>query len=451
MKRTMLKNWPFLALLALALVVRIGFFIVVQPWDTNVQEQKILQADALGYHTYALRILEGQSLGELGTRRTPAYPIVLAGVYKTFGVKPWIVLLLQIAASAVTLALLYRLARSWFDQKAALVAGLLYALEPHAILYAVELQSDTFFTTVFMGSLVVFLEALRSRRGWFFFWAGLLVGVATLIRPIGQFLPALFIILTFVILRQYRTTALRGGVVLLVAYLTVITPWLYRNYHEYGVVGLTSFSGNFLLEWVAPYIEVARSGKQIAEVREEFVELARQQGLDKTDNPFEKSRIRTDVAVTYIKAHPIDLTIASIRGAFYSFINLDTQAYGSFLRLESTELPVGWYAGDSLISRVRAFLHTKSFGELTIGAFIALFMMITYILFLVGAWSALRNRNYWPVLITGAMIVYFLVFIGPIGIARYKMPFVPLYLSIAGYGFSRIVSACQERQKLNPV
>jgi hypothetical protein len=349
-------------------------------------------------------------------------------------------LLLQIAVSALTLTLLYQLTSTWFNPKAAFGAGLLYALEPHAVLYASELLSDTLFTTTIIGSLVVFLKALETRQGLHFFWAGLLVGLAALIRPVGQYLPVLFIILTFFILRRNKATALRGGIVLITAYLVAITPWLYRNYHEYGAVSLTAIGGEFLLEWVVPNIEVARTGKQIAEAREEFTGLARQRGLDRTDNPFEKSRIRTAVAVDYIKEHPVDFAKASIRGAFYSFINLDTGGFSNLLKLKSTEMP-GWFAGDSFVSRVRVFLSRKTLGELAIGTIVALFLAITYILSLVGVWFALRDGRYWPILIIGAMTAYFLVFIGPIGLARYKMPCVPLYLSIAGYGFSRIVSA----------
>lgn len=437
------RNWSFFAVLLLALLMRIGFFVAVQPWDPVVQEHKILsvEGDSPGYHEYALRILEGRPLGDLGVLRTPAYPLTIAATYAVFGVKPWVILLLQIVASAITLALLYHLTYAWFNQKTALAAGVLYALEPHAILYASEFLTDTLFTTVFLGGLVVFLKALDTRSVKTFFGAGLLVGVATLIRPISQFLPVLFIILGFFILRRERAVALRGGVALLVAYFIAITPWLYRNYHEYGAAQLTSIGGDTLLMWTVPYVEAARTGKDISVVRQEFVELARLQGFDKMANPFEKSRIQTAVAADYIKQHPIEYAMGSIRGAFYSFLNLDTQGYASLLGLQSTPLPNDWFAGSSLVSRVHMFVYTKTAGELAIGSFVMIFLAMTYFLLFVGVWVALRNRNYWPVLITGAMVAYFLAFIGPMGVARYKLPFVPLYLSIAGYGFSRIMSA----------
>ncbi len=440
----------FFMLLALLLVARIGLFVAVQPWDPAVQETRVLSvvgySDSPGYHEYALRIVEGRPLGDLGVMRTPGYPLIIAVIYSVFGVKPWLVLLLQIAASVITLILLYRLTYTWFGRNAAIAAGALYALEPHAILYTAQFLTDTFFAMLFLGSVVVFLRALKTRTSWTFFWAGALVGAATLIRPVSQFLPAVFVILGFFFLRQPRLAALRGGAVLLSAYLIVVGPWLYRNYHEYGSAQLSSIGGEQLLGWAIPYVETARTGKHISEVRQEFTDIARRNGLDGTSNPFERSRIQTAVAIDYIKQHPIEYAAGSLRGAFYSFINLDTSGYANLLRLQSNALSSDWFGGDSVLVRVRTFIHMKSSGELIIGSLIVVFLSITYLLCFVGVWHLLRNRDYWPVIVVGAMIAYCLLFIGPIGLARYKLPFIPLYLSIAGYGVFRILSASNSQR-----
>lgn len=436
------KNRSFLFLLFLFLVVRIGFFIIAQPWSPDVLEHNILQGDATDYHVFALRILGGLPIGDtLGTQRTPGYPLYLAGVYAVFGVAPWVALLLQIILSATMLFMLYGLSCHWFNQKAAIFAGLFYALEPHVVLYSSYLLTDTLFSVFFLGSLVMFLVALETRKGPHFFLVGLLIGILTLIRPVGEFLPVLFIVLGFIMLQKNRMTVLRGCVVLLIAYFMTVSPWLYRNYHEYGVAKLTSKGGEMLLNWTIPYVEVARTGKEISVVRQEFVELARQQGLDQTNNPFEKSRIQTAVATAYIMQHPIEYAMGTIRGVAYSFVNLDTIGYANFLGMKSSSLPGDWYAGDSFIVRLRMFVQTKTVGEIVIGSLIIFLLSVAYFLFFVGAWSALRNRNYWPVLITCSVIAYFMMFIGPIGAARYKLPFIPLYLALAGYGFSRMSTA----------
>lgn len=435
-----LRDRSFFVLLLLMLVVRIGLFVAVQPWDPVVQKTIVLstEGDAPGYHEYALRIIEGRALGDLGVTRTPGYPLIIAAVYSVFGVKPWLVLLLQIAASAVTFTLLYRLTSSWFNRSAAIAACAMYALDPHAVLYTNQFLTDSIFAMVFFMSVMVFLRALDTRNILTFFWAGALVGVATLIRPLSQFLPVVYIILSLLFLRKFPSSALRGTAVLLLAYLIVLAPWLYRNFNEYGSAQLTSIGGNMLLDWTVPYVEAARTGKDISEVRQEFTEIAQRNGLDKTSNPFEQSRIRTKVAIDYIMQHKMGYMAGSLRGVFYSFINLDTSGYARLLQLQSKSSPDVWYGGDSLTSRIHKFINMKSTGEIVIGTVIVVILTTTYLFCLVGVWCLLTSRDYWPVIFSGALIGYCLLFIGPIGVARYKLPFIPLYLSIAGYGFYRI-------------
>ncbi len=432
-------NYRRLLLLVLfvAIVLRVGFFLLARPWVTSVLDHKILVGDAPGYRALALRILSGQRLKALGSYRTPGYPVLQAVVYKLFGDRPWVVLLLQIAANILTLFLLYRLAASWFNQKAALAAALLYAFEPHAILYACELYSDAVFTTTVIASLLLFHKALTTRKAAYYFVTGLLVGVATLIRPVGEFLPVALTVLTIVYFRNKWAVALRGSAVLILGFIVAIAPWLYRNYREYDALALTSVSGDMLLNWEVAYTESAQTGKPVAQIRSGFAKLVAKNEASRSSNPFTISGVQKALALHYIERHPFVCAKAGIKGAFDALINLDTSGYANLLGIKTAPMH-GWFSGASLWNRLRQFIQRKPGPDILIGVLISSYLVGVYSLVVLGAYFLLRERNYWPLVVTVSMTTYFLMFIGPIGLARYKMPTVPFYTVLAGFALFRI-------------
>ncbi|MHB1937798.1 MAG: ArnT family glycosyltransferase [Acidobacteriaceae bacterium] len=436
MKEPIRKN-QLRYLLAVALVLRIAFFLLVRPWAPAVLNHKILIGDAPGYHTLALRILAGQKLGILGSYRTPGYPLIQAGTYALFGDRPWVVLLLQIAANILTLVLLYRLAYIWFNENVAFFAALLYTIEPHTILYASELYSDTFFTTAVVAALLLFQRALKTQKLLDYSLTGLLVGAAALIRPVGEFLPIALIMLSFIYLWGRWARIFRASAIIILAFLATIAPWLYRNYHEYHAIALTSISGEMLLNWEVSYTEVAQTGKPIAEVREHFAKIAAREGADHTHNPFVKSRIQKAIALHYIKHHPIACAKAGIRGAIDALINLDTSGYAGLLGIKTASMH-GWFSGASFRSRIIQFVSSKPVPDIVIGILIGSYLLGVYALVILGAYMLWRQRDYGPLLIAATMVTYFLMFIGPVGLARYKMPAVPFYIPLAGYALWRL-------------
>ena len=112
----------FIILLALAL--RLIPFLIYEPWDNEVVKENILVSDAKEYHELGLHLL---STGRypvntfVSTKRTPLYPWFLAFIYSIFGVKPYVVLVLQILMNLISLFLVYKISGLFFDRKIAII------------------------------------------------------------------------------------------------------------------------------------------------------------------------------------------------------------------------------------------------------------------------------------------------------------------------------------------
>jgi 4-amino-4-deoxy-L-arabinose transferase-like glycosyltransferase len=183
----------------------------------------------------------------------PLFPLLLAGVFKLFGVftplSAWVILTLNSLFSALTALPIWEIAARCFNRNVARWSAWVWALYPAAMQYAVRWVWDTSLTTfLFSWVLVV---ALRLRSGptlsrWALF--GLLWGLTGLSNPaLLIFLPACGL---WVFAAAPRRQA--GGVLLAAVLFTAcLGPWTWRNwlvFHHFvptrGNFGAELYLGN---------------------------------------------------------------------------------------------------------------------------------------------------------------------------------------------------------------
>ena len=432
----MRENRAIIIVVLLALALRVALFLFVRPWDDGVLRNTILVNDAAGYHTLALGILQSGSFATFGVFRTPVYPAFVSAVYSVFGIKPWVVLFLQLFISSATAVLVYAWAKLAVGRRAATVAAAAFAVQPHTALYSLTLMTDTLFVFVFLASVLALVHGLKTTKLGLFVVSGVLLGVATLVRPVTQYFP--MVVALLILIYRGATWRFRGRAfaVLALVFVLTLTPWLHRNHAQYGHVGLSTIQGRNLLFYGASYAEVAKTGRTIEEVRTEFREIAAERGAIEGNNPFENSRIYQDIAMSYIKSNPVLYAKRHLRGIVNMFLNLSTRQIAEYLGVPSHELPYRFFAAPGFRETVRGFFRSKSSAELTIGALVGVAMLATYLTALVGGCAVLRKRNRFYLMATVIITLYFFASVGPIGQARYKMPLVPFYIAYTGLGLS---------------
>lgn len=159
----------------------------------------------------------------------PGYPAFLSlfvgGVPDTAFLRRATVAQAGLAVGTVLLAFLLALRLmplSW-----ALAAGLIVAIQPQLAVVATHLMTETLFAFLATAFFVAMLAAAGTQDKRRYAFAGLLLGLASLVRPQLQLLPwlALAVVLVVPRLRPKLPLLLAG----LLAFLAIVGPWFLRN------------------------------------------------------------------------------------------------------------------------------------------------------------------------------------------------------------------------------
>jgi 4-amino-4-deoxy-L-arabinose transferase-like glycosyltransferase len=209
----------------------------------------------------------------------PVYPLLLAGIFRVFGVftpsSAWVLFAIQSAFSAATALLVWDIAIRCFSRRVALWSAWLWALYPAAMQYAVRWPWEmTITTALFTYALALALrmrgigaEPVRAStsltRLWLLF--GLVWALIALSNPtLLLFMPVCGI---WILARTYRTRyAVRNAVLGAIVFVAAVAPWTVRNYavfHRFiplrGNFGAELYMGNgpgskgFLMEYLHPF------------------------------------------------------------------------------------------------------------------------------------------------------------------------------------------------------
>lgn len=156
------------------------------------------------------------------------YPALIGGLYAIFGAHPAVAMVLNAVLGAVAVFAVHRTASTAGSRKAAVVAGLLAALHPGLVFYTPALMTEgvTASLLAIAGWSVVATRGARSP------WVplaglGLVVGVATLVRPQALLLAPLFGALCMRA-GNVRRRLVFAGLVTACALLCCV-PWTLRN------------------------------------------------------------------------------------------------------------------------------------------------------------------------------------------------------------------------------
>ncbi len=160
---------------------------------------------------------------------TPGYPLFISFL-SVFGVKG--IILIQVTMQAIIQILIFRLVLSRTNILCANISILLLVLDSANNIENLHLLSETLFTFLLVISLYLNRSKTRSRIA---IVSGLLLGIAIYVRPIGQ-----VIIPILVLLLLFSHTRKRNVLIILATVALCIAPWIIRNEI---VVGVPQFSG----------------------------------------------------------------------------------------------------------------------------------------------------------------------------------------------------------------
>lgn len=217
-----------LAIFALAIVVRSAWVAYANHGPGH---------DGWSYWYAANEIADGHGFRDVFSQgysaaRPPAYPYILAGIFKAFGSHVLSAKALNIVAGAATAVLVYALGTRLRDQRAGIIGGIVIALFPSQIYFTSVLMTETlfvFFSAALVLVLIVLLAKRQSLEPWQALGLGLFLGFLALMRAEALLLVPLLLLLLLVLGHRWLQVA-QAAALIAVGMAILITPWTVRNY-----------------------------------------------------------------------------------------------------------------------------------------------------------------------------------------------------------------------------
>ncbi len=295
------------AIAAAAIALRGGAAIW---WQNRLAAgQAFYFADSESYWVLAREIAAGRpyQFGSPDARvfRMPAYPMLLAALFKLFDGEPPVLAARMLGAllGGTAVVSIYALARQVMDARAALVAAAVAAVYPGSVVTSVAVLSEALLCPLAVLQLAVWAKSWQATKAVhalvLAMCAGLLAGAAALTRPEWLLFPVFALP---ALAWAWRSKRLVMAAALLCGLALAMAPWWIRNYHAVGrFVPTTLQLGASLYDGLNPHATGASDMRFVAEWE------ARERQRDRVSQvPFEVRLDRSlrDAALAWARQHP---------------------------------------------------------------------------------------------------------------------------------------------------
>jgi hypothetical protein len=443
------QNKLFLLLiLAASLATKIIFFYLFL-----INNPCKLAFDSAHYNEIATNIVTKKSIcsndGSAQFYRLPGYPAFLASCYKFFGININKTLLTQVAISALIPILIFILSISLFPGNiaAAKLAAIISIFHIGFLIYSGLVLSDVLFLIMFLIFMILFLPSFSL----FFtnkklilsanqmFMCGIILGVASLVRPVGHYLLLLSILMllcsTFSIHKKIKAVAS-----FFVGWIIPVLPWLLRNYMLTGCLFFHTLPGPHFMNHLATRIIMEKQDCTYRQANKQLVENLREKIHEKESEAkrqiyeIERCKIAEQITKNVTLYSPLIAAKLMISNIFKTCFSL----YSSELLFIDSSGQLPEYSHKrTFFSMVKRFLWPKVQNKSLI--LLIYFEILVFLFLLVGSFlfileSLFLNQS---IDITVKFILFSTLFVLislAVGYARFRLPIEP-FLIIAASRF----------------
>jgi 4-amino-4-deoxy-L-arabinose transferase-like glycosyltransferase len=253
-----------------AFLVRIAVFWWYVQHDTRYQ-----QPDSMDYHNCTLGIILGTGMHRADTMepifwRTPGYPVYLAPFYYLWrgtdtGFNDWTTahhaaIFVQIIICSLIPILVWLLAYLLtHNYVLALIAGWITVFHPGFVLASTYILTEGLAVFLFLLFLLFFYQQLRITNSTHFsrlmlISAALILGIYTWMRPMGEFVAIIALLLIILCRQGQWSLRLRNMIWFATFFWLSLAPWYIRNHALTGQWFFCPMSGPYLNSFSAPKI-----------------------------------------------------------------------------------------------------------------------------------------------------------------------------------------------------
>ncbi|MDF2662021.1 MAG: hypothetical protein K0Q94_4812, partial [Paenibacillus sp.] len=247
-------TYAMMAVLALALILRLDYVLKF--------EHVPIEYDQLNYTKTAIQLLEKGVYAYLDTEPntlvTPGFPILLTAFYWMFGYSPLeptlqIYRVFQCFLALVAVWFIYKIGVRLFRPVTGVIAAMFAAVHPMFVWSTSLILTEVPFLSVFMALIYTQVRIMQDNRLRDHIAMGVLLGIATLIRP--NVLPVAVVPYVFLWMtnRKAYIPFIAAG---FGAFVLVMMPWWIRNlitFHQFIPIAKGE-AGNPFLGGTDPYM-----------------------------------------------------------------------------------------------------------------------------------------------------------------------------------------------------
>ncbi len=401
-----------------------------------------LMYDSAHYHAAARNIVDFHAyLGDGGAPlfyRLPGYPLLLAFFYSIAGKSVHMALALQlVCASMIPVLTFFLVEKLTLNRVLACWTGVLAAMTPGGMIFAGLVMSEVMFLTFFLLFLLAFLKAFESCSRLTFIVSGLLLGVCSLIRPLGHLLIIPLGLFLLIFLRGAFVRRVGAVIVFCSGWLCVVGIWLVRNFAFTGSLFFHTLPGPHFVNHVAVRLIASSQGisyeaaktHAYAEIHARSEALMQKKGRNLLE--IERCQLAEKFTVDVV----LDNIVPFLKLAFFGCIKTACGLYSSELLVIDAHGALPSYEETSLWQTLKKYLlpdvHNKKIWFVIYYEIVLL--VLSFLGFLLAAWKFWKKFLDPNVLLVLGLCVFFISSSFACGYARLRFACEPFYLLAAAY------------------
>jgi len=377
--------------------------------------------------------------------RPPLWPALIAAlvlIFKSY----WAVVIFELIIGGLTAVVAMAIARGLFDRRPlALIVGLLVAFEPYGVYLSTNLYSETIFTFLFLLFFLFTIRYFKERNLRNAIWMAMFLGLSILAKATVQYLP--FIVPLFILYlgrKDLPKDTRRNMTVFILICLSLIGPWLYRNYEEFGVWGMSAQPAFNLFVYLAPTVLSIDNETNFAIEIENFVY---KKGIDVNSINLGNSDFYMDEALAVLKNHKMALVKSGGTTLVTFFTHdglLSVLAHaGIVFKNDLSQPALHLLLSDpmKLLSVIWGYLDSPA----VLILLARLFWIVTTVLFFFGVWKAWSKKEINLPAVTALLVVLYFALttsVNGLGVnARFRTPVNTFIFIFAVYGLLGVFKA----------
>jgi 4-amino-4-deoxy-L-arabinose transferase-like glycosyltransferase len=235
---------------------------------------EVIYPDACTYMSISKSILNGKLFTDfrdgIDTILPPLYPLFSSGAYLFLQSYELSALVVSLLMGSLLIIPVYYLAKLIYGEKAAWISALFIFFSPVLINWSVAMYTESLFILLFVSAITVGLYALEKDKGVWFFYAGILTGLAYMTRIMGIILLAIlgiWIIIHYIVNKVRYKKMVSMVLALILGFIIITAPYLLYMHSFFGKWTLTASYGSIQEVVVAEGTETV-SGWELLEVKE---------------------------------------------------------------------------------------------------------------------------------------------------------------------------------------